>query len=91
MNINDEHDFIASVSKVTNHPRYNSRTVDNDFAILTLSEELTFTDKVSPVCMPDVSQTYYNRNAIVSGWGTTREVKQQLKTLQFIGFLGLTF
>ena len=74
LNINDEHDFIASVSEITNHPNYNSNTQDNDFAILTLSEELTFTDKVSPVCMPDVSRTYYDLDAVVSGWGTTTQV-----------------
>ena len=72
----DEHDFIADVSVITNHPNYNSNTVDNDFAILTLSEELTFTDKVSPACMPDVSRNYYNVDAVVSGWGTTTEVRK---------------
>lgn len=72
---NEEHDFEVSVSKITNHPRYNRNTLDNDFAILTLSQELPFSDKVRAVCLPDGSRSYYNVDAIVSGWGTTTEVQ----------------
>ena len=44
-----------AVRKKTLHPDYNPRTFDNDIAILTLNESVTFTEKViSPICMPSL-------------------------------------
>jgi len=59
------------VCGVTNHPSYNSSTVDYDFAILTLCDPVTFTEDISPACLPASSSTDYDsRQAVVSGWGT---------------------
>ena len=57
MNGKEEHEVELSVASITNHSSYNSQTLDNDFAILTLSEELTFKEQISPICMPDASKT----------------------------------
>merc|ERR1712200_195624 len=43
---------VIKVKKITLHPDYNSRTVDNDIAVLELAEDLTFTDKIKPACLP---------------------------------------
>ena len=62
---------IVQVRGTTNNPNYNSRTVDYDFSILTLCEEVDFTTDISPACLPTSSNTNYeNRQAVVSGWGT---------------------
>jgi len=59
------------VCSVANHPNYNQQSVDYDFAILTLCEEVSFTTDISPACLPTSSSTNYdNRQAVVSGWGT---------------------
>jgi len=59
------------VCSIANHPNYNSQTVDYDFAVLTLCEEVTFTTDISPACLPASSSTNYDsRQAVVSGWGT---------------------
>ena len=76
MNGKEEHEVELSVASITNHSSYNSQTLDNDFAILTLSEELTFNEQISPICMPDASKTYYGLDAVVSGWGTTSSVRK---------------
>jgi len=65
------------------HPNYKSGTEDNDFAILTLCDKVTFTTAVSPVCLPpDSSDQYSNKEAIVSGWGTLYSNGPQPSVLQ---------
>ena len=72
-----------SLSKITDHPDYNSNTLDNDFSILTLSAPVDFTDEVSPACLPsDTNQLYGGSKATVSGWGTTSSGGNQPTTLR---------
>merc|ERR1711973_813857 len=74
-----DHSLTASeerkvkVCKIKDHPKYNSRTTNNDYSVLTLCEEVEFTDKISPVCLPSAGgqgTQYEGKDAIVSGWGT---------------------
>merc|ERR1711953_12986 len=75
-----DHDITTSsdnkkyqVCSKKEHGSYSSSTLDNDFAILTLCDELEFDDKVMPVCLPSTEgqgTEYENKDAIVSGWGT---------------------
>jgi len=61
----------VKVCGITNHPNYNSQTVDYDFAILRLCETVSFTTDIRPACLPASSSTNYDsRQAVVSGWGT---------------------
>merc|ERR1712036_186539 len=49
----------VDVAEIINHPNYNSQTTDNDYAILRLANPVTFTNEVSPACLPaDLSATY---------------------------------
>jgi len=59
-----------SPSQWINHPGYNSNSQDQDFAIIRLSQDVTFSNTVMPVCMPDTSKNYDNVPATVTGWGT---------------------
>merc|ERR1711970_1055500 len=73
-----EHDWTAndgeqrfSVCGKTEHPSYDSGTVDYDFSILTLCSEITFQQDASPVCLPaQPGPAYDGVPAVVSGWGT---------------------
>jgi len=63
---------LIKVKKMTLHPDYNSRTIDNDIAVLELAEDLTFTKKVKPACLPSSETKDYSGSAsTVSGWGGT--------------------
>merc|ERR1711988_131962 len=63
---------LIKVKKITLHPDYNSRTVDNDIAVLELAEDLTFTDKIKPACLPSSEAKDYSGSAsTISGWGGT--------------------
>merc|ERR1711970_1187044 len=63
-----------TVCAIHSHADYNSTTYDNDIAILTLCSELTFSQKVAPVCTPSVQSSgtiYEGLDHVVSGWGAT--------------------
>merc|ERR1719510_225931 len=69
--IDDSSFTRVKISAITDHPDYNSGTLDNDFSILTLSEPVSFSSSVSPACLPASTSTdYAGQLATVSGWGT---------------------
>ena len=62
----------SNVAEVIMHSHYNSDTADNDYAILRLSQPVSFTNKVSPACLPDNwENTYDGASATATGWGIT--------------------
>ena len=40
------------VQTITNHPSYDSETIDYDYAILTLTQDLPFGYGINKICMP---------------------------------------
>ena len=66
------------VKRVVRHKNFNSRTLYNDVAILTLSEPVEFTEQIRPICLPTGSQLYSNQDATVIGWGSLRESKSNV-------------
>lgn len=59
-----------SVTQIINHPDYDSRSSDNDIALLKLSSAVTFNNFVLPVCLPASDSTFHNgTDAWVTGWG----------------------
>merc|ERR1711971_779778 len=63
---------VIKVKTATLHPNYNKQTMDNDIAVLELAEELTFTDKIKPACLPSSATKDFSGTAsTISGWGGT--------------------
>lgn len=61
-----------SVDKIISHKNYNTRTNDNDIALLKLSSPLTFSTNIKPVCLPNVGiDISPGHKAWISGWGAT--------------------
>jgi len=84
-NVQDSNDGqkIYRVCGRKEHPNYNSRSEDNDFAILTLCDRVTFTKAISPACLPpSESNQYASNEAVVSGWGTLYSNGPQPSVLQ---------
>ena len=51
------------------HPEYNPITMENDIALVKLPKPVTFTDRISPVCLarrPPVTGKF----CFIAGWGT---------------------
>ena len=82
-NIADSDFNRVDVAEIINHPDYNSATTDNDYAILRLASPVTFTNEVSPACLPaDLSNTFAGVLATVTGWGTLSSGGSQPTVLQ---------
>ena len=65
------------------HPHYKNKTGnDNDFAIIKLASPVSFSDRVSPICLPSTSTNYDNKVATVTGWGTLSSGGSQPNILQ---------
>jgi len=72
------------VRRVTRHKGFDSRTLYNDIALLTLDSPVTFSSTMSPVCLPNVatSDKYAQQEAAVIGWGAIKEGGSQPSVLQ---------
>ncbi|XP_037517402.2 mast cell protease 1A [Rhipicephalus sanguineus] len=68
----------SAVVRATLHPGYDDRTLMNDIAVLELSHELQFSNRVQPVCLPTEDfPPLPGTIGIVAGWGYTSESGKQ--------------
>ncbi|XP_037093125.1 clotting factor B-like [Pollicipes pollicipes] len=63
--------WVANVTAIYRHPRFNFATIDNDIALLKLQADVPFGPRVSPACLPDKETAFWGRWGTVTGWGTT--------------------
>merc|ERR1712168_821888 len=71
------------VSRIIDHANYEAGTELNDISLLKLSSPVEVSDTVLPVCMPPSIPKYANKNAWVTGWGTTSSGGSSSDTLVF--------
>ncbi|XP_061556331.1 transmembrane protease serine 9-like [Phycodurus eques] len=58
------------IIEIIRHPDYNSRTNDNDLALLRLSSPVAFNNYIRPVCLAaDQSSFFPGTESWVTGWG----------------------
>jgi len=64
-----------AVESVHDHKDYNDNTMDNDVSLLKLSRTITFTNSISPVCLPFnyANDEFSGTTVTASGWGTTTQ------------------
>nr|CAD7265265.1 unnamed protein product [Timema shepardi] len=70
------------VKRVVRHRGFDSRTLYNDLAILTMDSALSFTKQIHPICLPSGKALYNGQTATVIGWGSLRESGPQPAVLQ---------
>ncbi|XP_038565973.1 chymotrypsinogen B-like [Micropterus salmoides] len=67
------HEVSRTVSKIIKHPNYDTKTNNNDIALLQLSSPVAFSNYIRPVCLAaDGSVFKAGRNCWVTGWGDIR-------------------
>lgn len=67
-------EVTLTVVQTFKHPSYDSRTVDNDIALMRLEYPVKFTEYIVPICMPgrEMAERVLHLNGtltVVSGWG----------------------
>ncbi|XP_055536363.1 trypsin 5G1-like [Wyeomyia smithii] len=74
---------LVKVARKEKHQKYNSNTIDYDFALLELSEDLELTDEIYPVDLPEQDEPVTDGACLqVSGWGNTQNAMRISKTLR---------
>ncbi|XP_016414569.1 chymotrypsinogen A-like [Sinocyclocheilus rhinocerous] len=62
----------GAIEEVITHPLYNRATFNNDIALLKLSAPVTFTPRISPVCLaPSNTNIVPGTRCFTTGWGQT--------------------
>ncbi|XDV12783.1 hypothetical protein PO909_001365 [Leuciscus waleckii] len=65
-------EVTRTVSRIINHPSYDSPSQNNDITLLQLASPVNFTDFISPVCLASSNSTFFKQTSSwVTGWGNT--------------------
>uniref|UniRef100_A0A1Q3FMH9 limulus clotting factor C n=2 Tax=Culex tarsalis TaxID=7177 RepID=A0A1Q3FMH9_CULTA len=88
-NVNDASDCAPPVQDrdieyAVRHQSYDTRSKQNDIALIRLKEEITFEDHIQPICLPVTTELRNNNPAeyIIAGWGKTEQFGEISETLQ---------
>ncbi|XP_070773579.1 transmembrane protease serine 2 [Enoplosus armatus] len=69
--------FGKQVHKIVSHEQFDTKTNDNDIALLKLDTPLTFTRTVKPVCLPNTGvDLTAGHQAWITGWGALQSSGQ---------------
>ncbi len=77
---------IVPVKEIFQHPKFNYRTIDFDYAILSLETEIEFSETKKPIELPKQNENFEDESMVsTSGWGNTlnwEESRSQLRTVR---------
>ncbi|XP_065073552.1 trypsin 5G1-like [Ochlerotatus camptorhynchus] len=74
---------LVTVKRVIQHPEYNIGTIDYDFSLLELSEELQLSEQFFAVDLPEQDEPVEDGSCLqVSGWGNTQNALESGKELR---------
>ncbi|XP_063303095.1 transmembrane protease serine 2-like [Pelobates fuscus] len=66
--------FSSFVEKVIAHQNYDTKTKNNDIALMKLKSTITFSSAARPVCLPNHGMNWVaDKQCWISGWGATYE------------------
>jgi len=75
----DAGEQIRQVEDITLHPQYDYPHSRYDIALITLAKSITWSDQVSPVCLPEGTALFTGLNATLVGWGYQKKLTFQQK------------
>ena len=67
----------VNIRKLYLHPSYDSKSNDNDIALVRLEEPLTFNEEVKSICVPaSDTKTPQGKQCSIAGWGARKFLGQ---------------
>lgn len=66
---NDSHSYTKNVKEIFQHPKYDSKKVDNDIGLVKLDSAVPLSERILPICLPQKQHT--PEKAVASGFGKT--------------------
>ncbi|XP_055838591.1 trypsin-1 [Episyrphus balteatus] len=74
---------ILTVMKLVQHEKFNYSSVDYDFSLLELSEEIEFDETMKAVSLPETEEAFMDGDMCrVSGWGNTQNENESRTSLR---------
>lgn len=74
---------MVDIKQMIRHEKYNSRTIDFDYALFELNEPLHFTDKVEAIALPSENEVLLDGTLCkLAGWGATFNSSQPTTLLR---------
>ncbi|KAG5262735.1 hypothetical protein AALO_G00278290 [Alosa alosa] len=67
---NNPNEDISSVKLIITHPYYNEKTFNYDIALMKLTEPVSFTEYIRPICLSSSTSSFHNATTCwATGWG----------------------
>lgn len=60
---------VKKVKRIVRHRSFDSRTLYNDVALLTLESPVQYTTNIRPICLPRTAHSFGGNFGTVIGWG----------------------
>lgn len=60
---------VKKVKRIVRHRSFDSRTLYNDVALLTLESPVQYTTNIRPICLPRTTHSFGGNFGTVIGWG----------------------
>lgn len=70
IDVQEDSEVVRSSSVIVRHPKYNSRTIDNDIMLIKLESAVEYTTDVQPIALPSACASA-GTECLISGWGNT--------------------
>lgn len=61
--------ITLKTQKVIAHPKYDSKALENDLALIKLETPVHYINEIQPICLPSRDEDFSTEEGYVSGWG----------------------
>ena len=76
-------------SDIIQHPNFDTNTLENNFGIIKLASDVTFSDRIAPICLPTASTNYDDVVATLTGWGSEDSLDPTLTNFDILQKVGI--